>query len=261
MDLRLLPEGSGSKGPCPGWEGLIAIHPAIPHSRGDALGLGRWEAAADRLLSRADEAQLNPGRGPSVARVWRRRGQWAQRWLYVSEPPSWLVGGVSWEHPPPGLLDEEAVSTMIVQKSVVVVATPGHQSVRAERWVRRGWCHLQMWAAWQTSGRRCTSLRTGVREVHILGGVTGAYGPAVRAILPHTHMLFPVFQEVWALLADGVRHIQQGQLGLEESWANWVEGGAETRKQDPYFRFPGSPDASGWNEGSSSLHYTHVVAL
>ena len=43
----------------------------------------------------------------------------------------------------------------------------------------------------------------------------------------------PVRQEVSDLPAGGVRHIQLGELVLQENQDDRVEGGAEVHKQDP----------------------------
>ena len=62
---------------------------------------------------------------------------------------------------------------------------------------------------------------------------TGADGPGVRDKFPQLHLLPPVGQEVCDPPAGGVRHAQLGELVLQQSRDDGVEGRAEIHKQDP----------------------------
>jgi len=62
---------------------------------------------------------------------------------------------------------------------------------------------------------------------------TGADGPGVREVFPQPHVLLPVRQEVCDPPAGGVGHVQLGELVLQQSRDDGVEGGAEVHKQDP----------------------------
>ncbi len=64
-------------------------------------------------------------------------------------------------------------------------------------------------------------------------GGTGADGPRVRDMFPQPHMLPPVRQEVCDPPAGGVRHVQLGELVLQQSRDDGVKSRAEVHKQDP----------------------------
>ncbi len=59
---------------------------------------------------------------------------------------------------------------------------------------------------------------------------SGADGPRVRDMFPQLHMLPPVRQEVCDPPAGGVRHIQLGELVLQQSRDDGIKGGAEVHK-------------------------------
>ena len=62
---------------------------------------------------------------------------------------------------------------------------------------------------------------------------TSADGPGVRDVFPQPHVLLPVRQEVCDPPAGGVGHVQLGELVLQQSRDDGVEGRAEVHKQDP----------------------------
>ncbi len=77
----------------------------------------------------------------------------------------------------------------------------------------------------------CTGIR--LEETERTLGVSGADGSAVRGMFPQLHMLPPVRQEVCEPPAGGVRHIQLGELVLQQSRNDCIESRTEVHKQDP----------------------------
>lgn len=63
-----------------------------------------------------------------------------------------------------------------------------------------------------------------------LGG-TGADGSGVRDVFSQLHVLLPHRQEVFDPLASGVGHLQLGELVLQQSGDDGIEGRAEIHKQ------------------------------
>ncbi len=62
---------------------------------------------------------------------------------------------------------------------------------------------------------------------------TGADGPRVRDMFSQLYKLPPVRQEVCDPPTGGVRHVQLGELVLQQSRDDGVESRAEVHKQDP----------------------------
>lgn len=51
--------------------------------------------------------------------------------------------------------------------------------------------------------------------------------------LPQSHMLPPVCDEDCYPPAEGFGHIETGELVLQQSWEDGVEGGTAVHQQDP----------------------------
>lgn len=116
------------------------------------------------------------------------------------------------------------------------------------RWGRWGWCHPQTSGVWQTG----PNMQLLVYRENRRGETRQPWGAPVsrvRDMLPQSHELPSVHQEVHNPPSQVIRHIQLWELVSEQSWNDGIKSAGWGAQIVPWSRVLGSQDAGGWSEG------------